>query len=156
MSPDSSPWFMDTQVPRLAPDAPVPGNGRRAGGAEGLARPLVHDGVRHSAATRSLSIGRIYIEREYGTCTVLFLSKLGVALTRPAEMGQAFADKAKALYQDEVKEPSAARQLPASRTWARPTASPTKTATGLSCSVACVYSYDAIRGDVLTETLPAT
>jgi hypothetical protein len=154
MSPTVRTWFKDT-IKSLAPDAPFQETDGVLLVQKGL--PDLWSTMEFDlGANQRLSVGRIYIEREYGTCTVLFLLKAGGGPDAALLVAQAFAEAAKALYQDEVKEPSGRTATIRLENVGPPNCEPYEDGNWLVVSVACVYSYDAIRGDVLTETLPAT
>jgi hypothetical protein len=142
-------------VPRLVPEAPFQETDGILVNQKGL--PEIWSTLEFdTGSNQKLSIGRSYLEREYGTCTVLFLIKAGRGPQVALEIGQAFADKAKALYQEDIKEASGVKATARLENVGPPNGEPYEDGNWLVCSVACVYSYDAIRGQMLTETNPAT
>jgi hypothetical protein len=94
-----------------------------------------------------LSIGRRYIEREYGTASVLFLAKSGKGPEEVLIVAQQFANAAKELYQEEVYETLTGLTGTAHlENVSPPNAEPYEDGNWLVCSVACVYTYDCVRG----------
>jgi hypothetical protein len=151
-SPAIRQWFIDL-VTRLVPEAPFQETDGVLTNQKAL--PEVWSTFEFDmGANQRLSIGREYIEREYGTCTVLFLIKAGRGPMIALNIAQSFADKAKALYQEDIKEASGVKATARLDNVGPPNSEPYEDGNWLVCSVACVYTYDAIRGRVLIETLP--
>lgn len=153
-SPTVRRWFVDL-AGRFAPEAPFQETDGVLVVQKGL--PEVWSTVEFDmGSNQKLTIGKEYIEREYGTCSVIFFIKSGRGPMVALEIAQSFADKAKELYQEDVKETSGVKATVRLENVGPPNSEPFEDGNWLVCSVACVYSYDAIRGRVLTETLPTS
>ena len=97
--------------------------------------------------TQRLTVGKRYIEREFGTASVLFLTKSGQGPDAVLIIAQQFANAAKDMYQEEVYEALTGITGTARlENVSPPNSEPYEDGNWLVCSVACVYSYDSVRG----------
>lgn len=98
-------------------------------------------------STQRLSVGSTYLEREYGTGTILFLMKSGKGPEALLTVGQSFKNSAQALYQEDITE--ADTNITGTirlENVGPPNGEPYEDGNWLMCSVACVYTYDSVRG----------
>ena len=153
-SPNVRQWFIDL-IGRLMPDAPFQETDGVLTQSKNL--PEVWSTLEFDIdSNQRLSVGREHIEREYGTCTVLVLIKAGRGPMVGLRILEMFAQKAKELYQEDLREAGGLRATARLENVGPPNSEPYEDGNWLVCSVAIVYSYDAIRGRTPTETLPAT
>jgi hypothetical protein len=98
-------------------------------------------------STQRLSIGRPYLEREYGTGTVLFLLKAGKGPEDALRVAKSFRDAAMLLYQEDITEDDTGITGTVRFENIGPANSePYEDGNWLVCSVACVYTYESVRG----------
>lgn len=98
-------------------------------------------------STQRLSVGRTYLEREYGTGTVIFLIKSGKGPDAVLKVAQSFKNSAQAVIQEDItEEDTNITGTIRFENVGPPNSEPYEEGNWLVCSVACVYTYDSIRG----------
>lgn len=98
------------------------------------------------ASTQRLTLGQVALWREYGTATVVFLAKAGHGPDELLRIGQAFADAMRADYQNRLTEENGVIGTLRIENVGSPNPEPFEDGNWLVCSVACVYTYDSVRG----------
>ena len=154
-SPNVRRWFIDL-IGRYMPEAPFQETDGIIVEQKGL--PDAWSTFEFDiGSTQKLTVGRGHIEREYGTCTVLIMIKAGRGPMVGLEIAEQFRKKLINLYQEELREFGGIKASARLENIGPPNSEPYEDGNWLVCSVACVYSYDAIRGlPTPTETLPAS
>jgi hypothetical protein len=152
-SPHVRQWFMD-KITQLAPAAPFQETDGILVNQKNL--PEMWATLEFDVGSNQrLSVGKQYLEREYGTASVLFLMKAGRGPFEVMRIAQQFADRCKEIYQEEVYE-----ELTGIKGTARfenvgpPNSEPYEDGNWLVCSLAIVYSYDSVRGYTLPPDTP--
>lgn len=152
-SPHVRQWFMD-KIRELAPAAPF----QETEGVLVVQRdlPEMWSTLEFDiGGNQRLTVGRTYIEREFGNATILFLMKSGRGPAELLRVAQQFTDRLKNLYQEEIYE-----ELTGMKGTARfenvspPNSEPYEDGNWLVVTVTCAFSYDSIRGIVLPPNMP--
>jgi hypothetical protein len=145
MSPQVRAWFIEKigVYASTAPFQETDGGLRTQKGLPEMWTTLESD----PGSTQRLTIGVPWLEREYGTATVIFLVKSGKGPSPVLWVAKAFKDALQALYQEEIQETDT-RIVGTVRVEnvSPPNGEPYEEGNWLVCSVACVYSYDSWRG----------
>lgn len=98
-------------------------------------------------STQRLSVGRTFLEKEYGTGTVIFLIKAGRGPLEVSKIAQAFRLALLAMYQQDVTEDETGiTGTVRIENIGPPNGEPYEDGNWLVCSVACVYTYECVRG----------
>lgn len=145
-------WFKTTIAAKAAPVQFIETQGMltQQKGLPGTWVTLEYD----NGSRQRLTTGLRALWREYGTATAVFLCKSGSGPAAVLAAAQAFADSiesdlAISLGVDLVEASGAAGKLRIDNI-SPPNGEPYEDGNWLVCSVSCVYTYDSVRGAVVS------
>ena len=103
-------------------------------------------------STQRLSVGVPALYREYGTATIVFLGKSGKGIAALLRLAQSAADALRDAVNERIEEDGGIVGTLRLENVGPPSPEPYEDGAWVVCSVACVYTYDSVRGAAMQSS----